>query len=68
MRQGGEGRLWRREVGMGRRGSGERGGSSSETPGAGLAVGSSHGLGCDAFLPALGVSEHGGVGTADSTC
>ena len=53
---------------MGRRGGGERGGSSSETPGAGLAVGSSHGLGCDAFLPALGVSEHGGVGTADSTC
>ena len=50
------------------RGGGERGGSSSETPRAGLAVGSSRSLGCDAFLPALGVSEHGGVGTPDSTC
>lgn len=51
----------------GRRGR-EHGGSSSETPRAGLAVGSSCGLGCDAFLPALGISEHGGVGTADSAC
>ena len=62
--------------GGGRRGWGEGGGrggeghgvSSSETPRAGLAVGSSCGLGCDAFLLALGVSEHGGVGNADSTC
>lgn len=53
-------------------------GSSSKTPLAGLAVGPSCDLGCDVFLPALGVSERefwtpftariGGVGTTNSTC